>query len=103
MLKSYSWSLDAAEGDPASVWPNFVFKGDTLKSCVFFSGLIDYQKFCIDQLVWGESLSCTMKRAHCAEKAYSKNVNYDKDSLGVKLLDNTGFLLRSSFFFSILF
>ena len=35
-------SLDAAEGDPASVWQNFVFKVDILKSCVFFSGLIDY-------------------------------------------------------------
>ena len=42
ITQTFCKSLDAAECDPASVWPNFVFKVDTLKSCVFFSGLIDY-------------------------------------------------------------
>ena len=41
-MGQHTIGLDAAEGDPASVWQNFVFKVDILKSCVFFSGLIDY-------------------------------------------------------------
>ena len=77
--------LDAAEGVPVSAWQNFVFEANTLKSCVLLTVIWKHHWFGLFQLGLRKSLFCTVKMAHCAEKAYAKKEGQRIISFGVKL------------------
>ena len=90
--------LDAAEGVPVSAWQNFVFEANTLKSCVLLTVIWKHHWFGLFQLGLRKSLFCTVKMAHCAEKAFVKREGQRIISFRVKLFLKI-FLLLTFFVF----
>ena len=100
---SFQWgfshySLDAAEGVPVSAWQNFVFEANTLKSCVLLTVIWKHHWFGLFQLGLRKSLFCTVKMAHCAEKAFVKREGQRIISFRIKLFLKI-FLLLTFFVF----
>ena len=93
-----TWSLDAAEGVPVSAWQNFVFEANTLKSCVLLTVIWKHHWFGLFQLGLRKSLFCTVKMAHCAEKAFVKREGQRIISFRIKLFLKI-FLLLTFFVF----